>query len=85
MANKLREVFFPSEEKIAEIKRIADEAYNDAIKKKQCIACKHYHYDPYVQGFIYYCGDCDKDHVTFFCENPNGVCNDWKLKGETYD
>lgn len=67
MANKLREIFsHGNTDTVNRCKRMAHEAYVDAVKKGHCVACTHYSYDPYVPGYVTYEGDCDLGMTPFF-------------------
>ncbi len=81
MANTFKEVFFLSEEKLAKLKKDAKKHYELAKKQKHCIACKYYNYDPYVPGFVTYCGDCSKGLTCFF-GIPVKQCEFWEVKDE---
>ena len=78
MASKLRSVFSPTIEEIERFQTICEEAHRDAVKNRRCTACKYYSYDGYVPGFIAYEGDCERGHVAWFGDNPDGLCIDWE-------
>ena len=76
--NKIKEVFYPSEEKLKQIDNLIKETTKEAIKNRNCIVCEYYDYDAFVPGFVTYEGDCQLNQVPFF----KGTCKLWKLKNE---
>ena len=63
--NKLKEVFSHNEAAAKEVQKLCEQALQESIEEKYCIACKHYSYDPWVPGYIAYEGDCDLGHTAF--------------------
>lgn len=80
MTFSFKETFYPLSEE--EHKKIAQLIFEEAVKEKNCIACAFYNYDASVPGFVEYQGDCEKSHVPFFGNHPDGICKDWKLNKE---
>lgn len=79
MSNKLREVFYPSEETLKQYEKILKFVEENAVKEKRCIACAHYNYDAWVPGYIAYEGDCDLSKCPSFGKMEK-ECDDWELK-----
>ena len=81
--NKLKEVFSHNEAAAKEVQKLCEQALQESIEEKYCIACKHYSYDPWVPGYITYEGDCDLGHTAFFSLRMDGEkCADWEKDDE---
>lgn len=68
---------------VKEVQKLCEQALQESIEEKYCIACKHYSYDPWVPGYIAYEGDCDLGHTVFFSWHMDGEkCIDWEDDNE---
>ena len=80
--NKLRKIFYPSEEKINIFNKQLQKIKEKAIEEKQCTVCKHYSYNKNIPGFITYEGDCNLNLIPFFKRDI--PCINWE-RGEEYN
>ena len=52
MGNKIRDIFYPSPERIATIRAIAKEIHDKEKVKRGCITCSHCHHVCDYPGFV---------------------------------
>ena len=78
MSNKLRRLFFPTEEEIAEDRKKFIEMWEQGVEEKCCSVCVHF-YD-YSTGICtdYGCDLGDKYNDTAILRIGRGKCDRWE-------
>jgi len=84
MMNKIRDIFFPTQEQMRSQKQILESILKVAISEKHCIVCKHYSYDANVPGFVTYEGDCDLGMAPSFGK-PKKPCENFELLKKPFE